>query len=209
MVVSQSGRNGLFRRALVIPDNPHTADQMLVRNFLSNSAANWSSLTESNRLAWIAAAGQEQSKPRLGQSGPLTGIQLYTKINCSLLLVGEAAVDTPPAKPEFPQLPISSLVITNTGGTIALKLTASGDVETNTMVRASEPVSAGIYKQKDLRYIGTASAVSNGFSVITTDYTNEYGVPAVGKKIFVTVNHCIDGWQDIAHKFSAVVPGTS
>ena len=209
VTVSQGGRNGQVRRALVIPGNPQTEPQLLIRNFLGNAASLWRQITEPQRLAWIAAAAQERSKPQLGQSGPLSGIQLFTKINCSLLLVGEAAVSDVPGKPQFPTLPVTGLTVTNTSGTIALKLACSDDLELNTIVRASKPVSAGIYKQKAFRVLGTAPVVSGGYSTITSLYTAEFGVPTVGKKVFVTVNQCVDGWQDIAHKFSAIVPASS
>jgi hypothetical protein len=209
VVVSLGGRTGQYRRILVIPGNPQTEPQLLIRNFLGNAASLWRQITEPQRLAWIAAAAQERSRPRLGQSGPLSGIQLFNKINCSLLLVGEAAVSDVPAKPQFPTLPVTGLTITNTSGTIAAKLACSDDLELNTIVRASAPVSVGIYKQTNLRYLGTAPVVSGGYSTITSLYTAEFGVPTVGKKVFVTVNQCIDGWQDIAHKFSAVVPASS
>jgi hypothetical protein len=209
VTVSLGGRNGQVRRILAIPGNPQTEAQLLIRNFLGNAASLWRQIAEEQRLAWIAAAEQEQSKPRLGQSGPLTGIQLFTKINCSLLLVGEAVVSDVPAKPQFPTLPVTGLTLTNTAGTIALELACSDDLELNTIVRASKPVSAGVYKQTDLRYLGTAPVVSGGYSTITDLYTAGFGVPAVGQKVFVTVNQCIDGWQDIAHKFSAIVPTAS
>ena len=209
VAVSQGGRNGQVRRILVIPGNPQTEPQLLIRNFLGNAAALWRQIAEAQRLGWIAAAEQEQSKPSLGQSGPLSGIQLFTKINCSLLLVGEAVVSDVPAKPQFPTLPVTGLSITNIAGTIALKLACSDDLEANTIVRASAPVSAGIYKQTDFRVLGTAPVVSGGYSDVTSLYTAEFGAPVVGKKVFVTVNQCVDGWQDIAHKYSAIVPTAS
>jgi hypothetical protein len=209
VTVSLGGRYGQVSRALVIPGNPQTEDQLLIRNFLSNAASLWRQISEAQRLAWIAAAEAVQSRPTLGQSGPLTGMQLFAKINCSNLIVGQAVVSDPPADPMFPTLPVTALEITNPGGVVAIKLACSDDLELNTMVRASRPCSAGIYTNNNLRYIGTAPVVSGGYSDITALYTAQYGVPAVGKKVFVAVNQNIDGWQDIRHKFSALVPAAS
>ena len=80
-----------------------------------------------------------QSSPRLGQSGPLTGLQLFTKVNCTLALLGQEAVVAPPENPTFPALAPQNLVITNTGGTIALKLTCPTSPGENTIVRGSRP----------------------------------------------------------------------
>jgi len=53
-------------------------------------------LTEEQRLAWIAAAATILSKPRLGQGGPLTGCQLFVKVNVYLAYRGLPQVDLPP-----------------------------------------------------------------------------------------------------------------
>ena len=69
------------------------------------------------------AAGGYQSRSRLGQSGPLTGLQLFVRVNCKLSLLGQEHVDAPAAAPQFPDLAPQSLVITNTGGVVAVELT--------------------------------------------------------------------------------------
>ena len=40
----------------------------------------------------------------MGESGPLTGAQLFNKLNCTLALFGQAQVDVPPPLPQFPDL---------------------------------------------------------------------------------------------------------
>ena len=40
----------------------------------------------------------------------------------------------------------------------------------------------------------------------TTLYTARYGVPPVGKKVYVRVNQFVDGWEDLPVTFSAIVP---
>jgi hypothetical protein len=44
---------------------------------------------------------------------------------------------------------------------------------------------------------------------ITTLYTGNFGVPQVGTKIFVRCNQMIDGYEDIPHRFQAIVPAAS
>jgi hypothetical protein len=85
ITVSQGGRFGLISRTLVIPTNPRTADQMLVRNHLSGIAAGWRGLTQEQPNAWTESAKQVSSASRLGKSGPLTGSQFYAKINMALM----------------------------------------------------------------------------------------------------------------------------
>ena len=210
LTVSQSGRNGQISRALVIPANPRTDAQLRIRSFLSNVASKWSgTLTEQERNAWIAEAKQHQSRARLGQSGPLTGFQLFAKINCTLAQFGQDTVTAPPAHPQFPELAPASLVITNTGGVIALKLACPTDPGTNTIVRGSGPMSQGRENCRDFRILGICPAAAQGSADITGLYTARYGVPPVGKKVFVQVNQFVDGWENLPVTFWAIVPAAS
>jgi len=131
---------------------------------------------------------------------------LFTKINCTLAQFGQETVTAPPAHPQFPALAPASLVITNTGGAVALKLACSTDPGTNTIVRGSAPVSQGRENCQDCRILGTCPAAAQGSADITGLYTSRYGVPPVGKKVFVQVNQFVDGWEDLPVTFSAIVP---
>ena len=71
--VSQGGRYSRISRALVIPANPRTEDQLNRRQILGTMAHNWRTITEEQRLAWIEPAKLLQTRARLGQSGPMTG----------------------------------------------------------------------------------------------------------------------------------------
>ena len=84
LTVSFPSRNGLIRRAWVVPANPRTAAQLNVRSHLATYAIGFRGLTAMQQDSWNAAAAQVQSRARLGQSGPLTGLQLYVKLNCVL-----------------------------------------------------------------------------------------------------------------------------
>ena len=206
LYVSQGGRYGQISRALVIPANPRTAPQMSVRAILTRVTARWRSLLESERAAWRAAALGVKSVSRLGQNGPLTGAQLFNKINCTLAQFGQDQVDVPPPRPLFSDLAPQNLVITNVSGVITLKLTCPTNPGQNTIVRASAPVSQGIDKLGDFRILGTCPAPAQGSADITSLYTARYGVPPVGTKVFVRVNQFVDGWEDLPLTFAAIIP---
>ena len=116
-------------------------------------------------------------------------------------------MDAPPAQPLFPDLAPANLVITNTGGVIALKLTCPSDPGENTIVRASAPVSQGRETCSDFRVLGTCPAPVAGSADITALYTARYGVPPVGKKVYVQVNQFVDGWEEPAHELLGHRPG--
>ena len=83
---------------------------MSVRDNLSRVAAKWRTLTETQRAEWMAAATAVKSTSRLGQNGALSGFQLFTKINYTLVQFGQADVQTPPLRPQFPDLVPQNLV---------------------------------------------------------------------------------------------------
>ena len=85
------------------------------------------------RLDRRCRPGAEQ--PTLGQSGPLTGLQLYTKLNAALAIVAEPPVSAPPAKPTFDPNVAQSLEITNLAGVVAIKLVCSGSGDAFNLVR--------------------------------------------------------------------------
>ena len=47
---------------------------------------------------------------------------------------------------------------------------------------------------------------SNGYVDITSAFTGRFGVPAVGKRLFISVNANVDGFEGIPLVFSARVP---
>ena len=102
LTVTWPGRNGLIRRILVTPANPRTDRQLVVRDLLVQQARRFDALTDAQQDAWNVAAAGFQSTPTLGQSGPLTGLQLFVRVNCKLGLLGQAPVDVPPTAPQFP-----------------------------------------------------------------------------------------------------------
>jgi hypothetical protein len=206
LTVSFQGRNGLVRRSWVVPANPRTPAQLTQRSCLAASAQAFNALTESQQNAWNAAASSQMTRSRLGQNGPLTGLQLFTKINATLRTFGQPTVDVPPALPTFPDLAPQNLVITNTGGVVAIKLTCPTDPGANTIIRASKPQNSGVRRTPGVVILGVCPAPVAGAADITGLYTAKYGVPGVGSRLFVQCNQFVDGYESIPVSFSALVP---
>jgi hypothetical protein len=157
----------------------------------------------------VAAAKEAKSSTRLGQNGTLSGFLLFTKINCTLAQFGQEQVTAPPAQPQFPDLAPQNLSITNTAGAIALKLTCATSPGENTIVRASAPISQGRQTCSNFRVLGTCPAVVQGAADITSLYTARYGVPPVGKKVYVQVNQFVNGWESLPVSFWGIVPAST
>jgi hypothetical protein len=99
VTVTWPGRNGQIRRTLVTPANPRSDRQLVVRNLLAQQARRFDALSDAQQDAWNVAAAGFQSTPTLGQSGPLTVLQLFVRINCKSGLLGQDPVDEPPVSP--------------------------------------------------------------------------------------------------------------
>ena len=204
--VTWPGRNGLIRRILVTPANPRTDRQLEVRDLLSQQARRFDALTDAQQDAWNVAAVGYQSRPSLGQSGPLTGLQLFIRVNCKLGLLGQVPVDVPPAAPQFPNLAPQSLVITNTGGVVAVKLACPTEPGDNTVLRASPPQNSAVRACRNYRIIGLCPAPVQGSADITGLYTAEFGAVPIGKRLFVRASTMVDGFESLARQLQARVP---
>lgn len=209
MTVTWPARNGLVRRILVTPKNPRTDKQLVVRELLSQQARRFDALTDAQQDAWNVVAAGYQSRSSLGQSGPLTGLQLFVRVNCKLGLLGQEPVDVPPAAPQFPDLAPQSLVITNTGGVVAVKLTCPADPGENTVLRASPPQNSAVRACRNFRIIGTCPAPAQGAADITGLYTTEFGAVPVGKRLFVRASTMVGGFESLARQFQARVPAAA
>jgi hypothetical protein len=163
-------------------------------------------LTDAQREAWNAAAATYRSHPRQGQSGPLTGLHLFVRVNCKLALFGLEPLDTPPPPPLFPELAPQDLVITNTASVIAVRLVCPADPGDNTVLRASPPQSAGRGTCGEFRIIGVCPAPVAGSADITALYTACFGPPPVGRRIFLRASTMVTGFESLPLEFRALVP---
>ena len=206
--VSFQSRYGLVRRARVIPKQPNTFAQLQVRANLTRAAAGFDKLTTAQQDAWNVAAAKHHTKPSLGQSGPLTGLQLFVKVNAILVGHGQEAVTMCPARPAFAPLATTALVITNLGGVIAVKLTSPMDPGETTFIRAAAPQRSGVRATPQVKEIGPCPAPVTGACNITALYTAAYGAPVVGKRLFVQVYQMVDGWESMPINYSTLVPAS-
>jgi len=139
-------------------------------------------------------------------SGPLTGEQLFCRINVVMATFNDDSTNVPPAYPTFPSLAPQNLVITNVSGVISLQLTCPTDPSTNTILRGAAPCSAGIERLPRVVVLGSVPAATSGVSDITSLYQARFGYPAVGSRVFVTCNQWINGWESPQVTFTAIVP---
>ena len=204
--ISFKNRFGQLRRPYVCPADPHTPAQQRVRFQFGRSSALWRTLTEEQRIAWATFALNHKSRARLGKSGPLTGLQLFVKINNNLAFLGLPPVLDPPTFPDFGDNPVGTLTITNSGGDIALKLAVPSAPTAYLLVAATAPGSAGASYPGRFVFLGLLPEPVAGVSDITELYVARYGIPPVGTRVFIQTVQQVNGWQSLPHRVTAVVP---
>jgi hypothetical protein len=204
--VNVTTRYGQVQRQYVKPKDPKTPAQMSIRSNLARVSARWRVLTEEQRAAWALDAQDVHSRPRLGKSARLTGCQLFIKINCARAAIGLDQFDDPPKVPEFSENPVGELTITNTRGTVALKLSVPSTPVEHTIVYAAAPCSAGKYFVRQYNILGLLPAPVRGVTDITDLYVARYGVPRPGMRVCIRTQQQINGWDDLPKQTSAVVP---
>ncbi len=204
--ITFTNRFGQFRRPYVVPRDPRTPAQLQVRSRFGRISARWRILTDKQRAAWTSSASENQSRSRLGKSGPLTGCQLFVKINTNLAFVGEDQLDDPPNFPQFADNPVGDLSITTTDGVMAIKLSVPSEPPRHMLVWATAPASAGTSFAKRFVFLGLLPPPVAGFSDITQLYVARYGLPPARQRIFVRTQQQVNGWQDRPVQTTAVVP---
>ena len=123
--------------------------------------------------------------------------------------MGEPAAETPPAKPTWDPNVCQSLELTNTAGTIAIKLVCTGTSSAFNLVRAAAPQNSGTRRPMSIRYLGELPAVEAGKADITALYTAKFGAPVAGQRLFIQSNQLEAGWQDLPIAFTGLVPASS
>jgi hypothetical protein len=146
------------------------------------------------------------SDPRLGKSGRLPGYLLFMKVNATLACQGLEPALTPTDRPSFDANPVAELVITNTGGTIDLKLSVPSAPATDILVLGTHPRSPGVTFAKHFTILGRLPAAEAGYSNITQLYVDRYGMPPVGTRVFIRTRQVSNGWEDFPIQTTAIVP---
>jgi hypothetical protein len=81
--------------------------------------------------------------------------------------------------------------------------------ETRARTELGAAQNSGCRRGVSYRVLGTLNSPSNDYVDITSAYTDRFGVPPVGKRVFVSVNANVDGFEGIPLVFSARVPAGS
>lgn len=87
-VIYSSSKSGNVSRAFVVPDNPESPLQILVRGHLADCASAYSNLTKTQAATWTAIGAEIHRQNILETDYVLSGIDAYCSVNVMRILAG-------------------------------------------------------------------------------------------------------------------------
>jgi hypothetical protein len=192
--VMQAGRYGHVVRQYVIPCNPKTAEQMRVRSALSGASKLWRLITEQERRAWFALAGE--LKGTRGFSPGLTAVGLFIAVNTALAAEGKPPVHSVPPLPCFGPSPIKEVRIVLRQGKYRLLLDCPETPQHAVIIRATAPQSLGRSVPPRATQLGLMPAPEGGVVDLTDLYTSRFGPISPQRHIFLYTIQTENGFKD-------------
>jgi hypothetical protein len=182
---SSHNRAGQYTRNRRTPVNPvGTGRRATVRAAFGAAAKGYAALTAPQQNLWIAYGQAYPVTDRLGQSIKLTGQQAYIQINASLANVGGAATLVPPLSNAVIAPAFSVLTFVHSTGILTLTLTPSGSASDFIAIAFSGPKSSGTGFCATFWQQTHVAGNSVGGAAYGTAYAAQFGIPAVGQRVF-------------------------
>lgn len=185
-VVYSRNQFGGYIREKVSPVQPSTARQTIVRERVTTITKRWfDTLTDAERLAWIAFAKVTPVPDVFGNPNLLTGINAYLRLNGVLLNAVEAIIDTPPANLASVGLETASVAMASGAGTAAVTFTLTPTAGTDRLyLWATQGLTAGRFFFKPFyRFLGVSTIASASPFAAGTLYTDKFGTMIVGSAV--------------------------
>lgn len=177
--VATHGRFSSFFRNRVMPVNPRTPAQTLVRDAMTALSQNWKSLTADQRNAWSQLAQLVPLRNSQGVRIILDGHTFYVRLNLTRRTVGLPRIDTaPPAVEQPPSFTANAIVLNGTGAIMTTEPTIIDGTATNAFsIWATQFLSPGIafFSTSDYRLITFQDGTPLGATDILAAYEIVFG----------------------------------
>lgn len=187
-------KGGGYIRAKVTGTNPQSDAQTAQRSMFATISAAWRDLTDAQRTAWGAAATYFAYTDALGQTKLYSGAQLFSKLNGGIRSANPAAtlLDEPPASVSIPTVTNSTFALQVDGTDVVIGGTFSPvNVPTGFVAKVygTAGLSAGITNPASSAYklINTIAAAA-AFDTAEIGWSDVTGTPAVGSKVFISID---------------------
>ncbi len=185
-IVYSRNQFGSYVREKVSPVQPSTVRQTIVRERVTTLSKRWfTTLTEAQRLAWIAFAKVTPVTNVFGNPILLTGLNAYLRLNGVLTNAGEPAIDIPPADLAITALNTATVAMAAGAGTAAITFTDTPLPANHTLyLFATQGLSSGRFFFKPFyRFVGVSAPVEISPFAAGGLYTAIFGTMIVGSAV--------------------------
>jgi hypothetical protein len=184
--VASKNRAGSYLRTKVTPVNPNTIDQVTARGRITSLSQAWKALTQAERDSWNSAVTSWARTDIFGDLRNPSGFNLYIRLNCNLLEIGAAVIDTAPLPGSVATIQLTSLVADVSSSQFDLGFTPSpwpsGD---SVIIRATPGLSPGInFVKNQLRNIYVLTGPQVSPEALGVQYLAKFGSLIAGTRIF-------------------------
>ena len=181
------GAYGAYVRVKVTPKNPKTGFQTAVRNLFAALSSAWRNLTSDQIAAWNLAAPAWSRINIFGDNLPLSGFNLFKKLNGNLQAIGQPTISDVPAILEVPTVVLENVDSDYAHGTMEINLSSAVPGGVSLQLFATPGLSSGkTFVSSEYRQIGVFAAATGGNIDISSQYMAKFGsIPSVGQKVFV------------------------
>lgn len=187
-VTYTKGRFGAVLRQKVSPVQPRGAVVLTNRGLFAGLAKRWfGTLTDAQRLGWIALAAANPRTNVFGNSIILTGLQMYIGLNRNIQQVGAAVIDAPPPNLDVDGLTTLTATPNGTLSTFSIAFTPTPTPGSHHLIiEASMQVNAGrSFVSSFYRFIQFFPDPQTSPVTIFTNYTGIWGALRIGQRITV------------------------
>ena len=164
-----------------------TSYQSSVKAVFKQLSQAWHGLTNSQILAWNAAAGSVQGKSGLGTKSKITGANLFMRLNFWVVKCGGTMLNNPPTLAGVDAPSESTVVLSSSAFTFTLDSVPSVTTNLKLVIMASAPQSNGITRAYSKAVqIGEVRDIVSTAIDIKSDYEAAHGSVSEGSpKVFL------------------------
>lgn len=203
-MTASRNRFGQYMRTRASPVQPRTTAQLNQRARMTTNAAAWRGLTDAQRAGWLSLGLAITRTDSLGSSYDLNGFMAYCSVNNNKLDAGDAAVSDAPAI--VTPADLLTAAVTLTAAAFSVAYTATPLAAANRLfIWVSPQRSAGRFFEGDYRLLTVTAAAAASPANILALYTAKFGVPVVGKRIFLNLETYQGGFKGSPFATSSVV----
>lgn len=172
-------KGGNYIRAFAMPLNPNSTFQQTIRNRMKSLHASYQSLSAARIQAWKNFAPGYPFANKVGESLPLSGQQLFLKLNGNLKAVGASIIPEPSPKTAVAALPDAVFTATSTAVTCSTVPSAIGaDEKVIVSMSKAYPKSITAPGKSAMRQISVIDSTDTAPVDLTADYSARFSLPA-------------------------------